>query len=168
MKIVKYWDDFFDWVKGAELVELNEVNTKDDPVRPELDNKFRTAHGRKIYGLMDKKEDIEGVACVAFTNEIPTTVKELELMSKEADMISAHRAGQVGSTAVAYTLWSLKRGAGKKIMRELQKEIKKMSNIKQLVTLSPLTPTATHYHIRNGAKLIKINTTTQNFEYEIR
>jgi len=37
-----------------------------------------------------------------------------------------------------------------------------------LVTLSPLTPMATHYHIRNGAKLIKINTTTQNFEYEIR
>ena len=49
MQIVKYWDDFFDWVKGAELVELNEVNTKDDPVRPELDNKFRTAHGRKIF-----------------------------------------------------------------------------------------------------------------------
>lgn len=167
MKIVKYWDDFFDWVKGAELVELNEVNTKDDPVRPELDNKFRTSSGRKIYGLMDKKEDIEGVACVAFTNEIPTTVKELELMSKEADMISAHRAGQVGSTAVAYTLWSLKRGAGKKLMKELQTYIKSLPHIQQLVTLSPLTPVATHYHIRNGAKLISINPTTQNFEYKI-
>ena len=35
------------------------------------------------------------------------------------------------------------------------------------MTLSPLTPMATHYHIRNGAKLIKINPTTQNFEYKI-
>jgi hypothetical protein len=26
-----------------------------------------------------------------------------------------------------------------------------------------LSPVATHYHIRNGAKLIKINPTTQNF-----
>jgi hypothetical protein len=25
----------------------------------------------------------------------------------------------------------------------------------------------THYHIRNGAKLIKINPTTQNFEYKV-
>ena len=30
--------NFFDWVKGAELVELKECNTKEDPVRPELDN----------------------------------------------------------------------------------------------------------------------------------
>jgi len=32
-----------------------------------------------------------------------------------------------------------------------------------IMTLSPLSPVATHYHIRNGAKLIKINPTTQNF-----
>ena len=26
--------NFFDWIKGAELVELKECNTKEDPVRP--------------------------------------------------------------------------------------------------------------------------------------
>jgi hypothetical protein len=36
-----------------------------------------------------------------------------------------------------------------------------------VVTLSPLTPMATHFHIRNGAKLIQHNPDTQNFEYTI-
>ena len=39
---------------------------------------------------------------------------------------------------------------------------------KKVVTLSPLTPMATHYHIRNGAKLIGLNATTQNFEYNLK
>ena len=42
--------NFFDWVKGAELIELKECNTNEDPVRPELDNVFRRSYGRKIYG----------------------------------------------------------------------------------------------------------------------
>ena len=41
--------NFFDWIKGAELIELKQCNTKEDPVRPELDNDFRTSFGRKIY-----------------------------------------------------------------------------------------------------------------------
>ena len=48
----------FDWVKGAELVELKECNTAEDPVRPELDNDFRTGYGRKIYGVKYKDEFI--------------------------------------------------------------------------------------------------------------
>ena len=166
MKIGEYWDNFFDWLKKAELVELEKINTADDPVRPELDNEFRTSHGRTILGLK-YKDEIEGVVCLAFTNEVPTTVKELELMSKDASIQGTHNADQIGKIAVAYTLWSLKRGAGKKIMSELQNYIKSKPNIKQMVTLSPLTPMATHYHIRNGAKLISINDKTQNFEYKI-
>ena len=33
-------NDFFDWVKGAELVSLKECNTIEDPVSPELDNEL--------------------------------------------------------------------------------------------------------------------------------
>ena len=73
MEIGKYWDDFYAWVKGSKLVELDSVNVADDPVRPELDNKFRTGQGRKIFGLK-WKEEIEGVVCLAFTYEIPKTV----------------------------------------------------------------------------------------------
>ena len=157
IKKFKYNFDFFKWIKKTELVELDEINPEDDPVRPELNNEFRITNGRKIFGLKYNNE-IEGVVCIAFTNELPATVKELDLMSvNEKD----------SQIAIAYTLWSLKKGAGKKIMKELLNYMKEQNNIDSIMTLSPLTPMATHYHIRNGAKLIKINPTTQNFEYKI-
>ena len=160
---------FFDWIKKSKLVELEKVNCKDDPVRPELDNKFRITHGRKIFGLK-YKDSIEAVVCLAFTNDIPTTVKELELMCKDASLVASHRADppEVGTIAVAYTLWSYKKGAGKKIMKELQKYVKKIHHLNKIVTLSPLTPMATHYHISNGARLIQVNPSSQNFEYKLK
>ena len=157
IKKFKYNFDFFKWIIKTELVELDEINPEDDPVRPELDNEFRVSNGRKIFGLKYNNE-IEGVVCIAFTNELPATVKELDLMSVN------EKESQI---AIAYTLWSLKKGAGKKIMKELLKYMKEQNNIDSIMTLSPLTPMATHYHIRNGAKLIKINPTTQNFEYKV-
>ena len=157
IKKYAYNFDFFKWIKKTELVQLAEINPEDDPVRPELNNEFRVSNGRKIFGLKYNNE-IEGVVCIAFTNELPATVKELDLMSvNEND----------SQIAIAYTLWSLKKGAGKKIMKELLKYMKEQNNIDSIMTLSPLTPMATHYHIRNGAKLIKINPTTQNFEYKV-
>ena len=48
--------NFFDWVKGAELIELNECDTSEDPIRPELDNNFRSSYGRKIFGVKYKGE----------------------------------------------------------------------------------------------------------------
>ena len=157
IKKYAYNFDFFKWIKKTELVELDEINPEDDPVRPELDNEFRVSNGRKIFGLKYNNE-IEGVVCIAFTNELPATVKELDLMSVN------EKESQI---AIAYTLWSLKKGAGKKIMKELLKYMKEQNNIDSIMTLSPLTPMATNYHIRNGAKLIKINPTTQNFEYKV-
>jgi hypothetical protein len=157
MKIGKYNFDFWSWTEKTELVQLNEINPDDDPVRPELSNEFRITNGRKVFGLKRDSNHIEGVVCVAFTREIPTTVKELELMSVP---------NEESEIAVAYTLWSLKKGAGKKIMKELLKYIKEKTDIESVITLSPLTPMATHFHIRNGARLIKINPTTQNFEYK--
>ena len=44
--------------------------------------------------------------------------------------------------------------------------IKKSNHLNRLVTLSPLTEMATKFHLRNGAKLLHINETTQNFEYK--
>ena len=157
IKKYTYNFDFFKWIKKTELVQLSEINPEDDPVRPELNNEFRISKGRKIFGLK-YNDEIEGVVCIAFTNELPATVKELDLMSVNE---------QESQIAIAYTLWSLKKGAGKKIMKELLKYMKEQNNIDNIMTLSPLTPVATHYHIRNGAKLIKINPTTQNFEYKV-
>lgn len=151
---------FFKWVKGTELVELDHIDASEDPVRPELDVEWRTSYGRKIYGL--KYEDkIEGIICVAYTNDVPHSVKELDLMSQNASLQDNV------NTVVAYTVWSRKRGAGKEIIEKFREFVKTNNQIKTLVTLSPLTPMATHFHIRNGAKLRDINPTTQNFEYEL-
>ena len=101
--------NFFDWVRGAELVSLKECNTNEDPVRPELDNKFRTSYGRKIYGVK-YKEQIHAVMCFAFTNEIPKSVEDLDKLSKDAFLQSALRDQKVGKIAIAYTVWSKKKG----------------------------------------------------------
>ena len=159
-------DNFFAWVKGAKLVELKECNTDEDPVRPELDNKFRTGFGRKIYGV-EYKGEIHAVMCFAYTNEVPKSVDELEKLSTDAFLQTAMRDQTGGRIAIAYTVWSKKKGGGKLIVKEVFKKIKKSNHLNRLVTLSPLTEMATNFHERNGAKLIQINETTQNFEYKV-
>jgi hypothetical protein len=89
-------------------------------------------------------------------------------MCEDASLVAQHREGQVGTIAVAYTLWSYKKGAGRKIMKELKKYVKKIHHLNKIVTLSPLTPVATHYHISNGARLIQVNPSSQNFEYKLK
>ena len=160
----KNLSNFFDWIKGAELVELKECNTNEDPVRPELDNSFRTSYGRKIYGVRYKNE-IHAVMCFAFTNKVPKDVTQLDKFSHDAFLQSTQRGQTVGQIAIAYTVWSKKRGGGKLIVKEVFKKIKKSNHLNRLVTLSPLTDMATKFHLRNGAKLLQVNESTQNFEY---
>ena len=158
-------NSFYGWVKGAKLVELKECNTEEGPVRPELDNIFRRSYGRKIYGVKYGGE-IHAVMCFAFTNEIPKSVEDLDMMSKDAFLQSIRRNYQVGKIAIAYTVWSKKRGGGKLIVKEVFKLIKKTHHLNRLITLSPLTEMARKFHLSNGAVQIQVNETTQNFEYE--
>ena len=161
---MKLWknklEDFYKWVKGTELVELDDIDVSEDPVRPELTLGWRITKGRKIFGLKYDNE-IEGIICIAFTNDVPTSLKELDIMSELADIKNEKKI------AIAYTVWSRKRGAGKEIVSKILEYAKK-NKIERVITLSPLTPMATHFHIRNGAKQININDYTHNFEYEIR
>ena len=149
-------DDFFKWVKGTELVELDDIDVSEVPVRPELTLGFRILHGRKIFGLK-YNDEIEAIVCVAFCPEVPFTVREMDYMSRVKD----------GDIAIAYTVWSRKRGAGREIINKLRDWIIE-KKYKRLVTLSPLTPMATHFHVKNGAKQVHINEETQNFEYELQ
>ena len=164
--INKNIDDFFGWVKGAELVELKECNVSEDPVRPELSVTFRRSHGRKIYGVKYKKE-IHAVMCFAFTNKVPINVEELDKFSQDAHLQSTHRGQNVGQIAIAYTVWSKKKGGGRLIVKEVFKKIKKTNHLNRLVTLSPLTDMARKFHLSNGAIEIGVNETTQNFEYKM-
>jgi len=159
-------DGFFDWIKGAELVELKKCNTKEDSVRPELDNVFRRSYGRKIYGVK-YGDEIHAVMCFAYTNQIPKSVEELDKFSHDAFLQSAQRDQNVGQIAIAYTVWSKKKGGGKLIVKEVFKKIKNSNHLNRLITLSPLTDMAFKFHSKNGAKLIQVNETTQNFEYKV-
>ena len=107
---------------------------------------------------------VKGTELVELTNidvsEDPVR-PELDYMSQVAC-----QDNQCGKIAVAYTVWSRKRGAGREIITKLLEFVKEKPYIKRLITLSPLTPMATHFHMKNGAKLISINSTTQNFEYQ--
>ena len=167
-KVVKEkFDNFFDWVKGAKLVELATCNTKEDPIRPELDVKFRTSYGRKIFGVKYKNE-ICAIMCFGFTNDIPKTINEFDLMTRDAHMQSASwRNDNVGKIAIAYTVWSKKKGGGKLIVKEVFKKIKNSNHLNRLITLSPLTDMARDFHLRNGAKELRVNKESQNFEYKI-
>ena len=72
--------NFFDWVKGAELVELEKCNISEDPVRPELDNIFRTNFGRKIFSRLFKvsyKPQKDYLGVLKFNNLVRNTFKKL-------------------------------------------------------------------------------------------
>lgn len=160
MKIVKdKINDYFRWVKGTELVELDDIDVSEDPVRPELTLGWRITNGRKIYGLQ-YEGSIEAIICIAYTNDLPKSVRELDMMSELAFL------KQEKEIAIAYTVWSRKKGAGKELVNKIIDHARK-EGIKRVITLSPLTPMATHFHISNGAKQVSINEDTQNFEYNI-
>ena len=150
-----------------DLIELPYIDCKEDPVRPELDLAFRQAYGRKIFGLKDEEGNLCAIMCFAFTNDVPKTVEEMDVMSKDAAMQAVHRAGVQGNIAIAYTVWAKKKGGGKHMVNEVYKMVKKSHHLNRLVTLSPLTEMARRFHIKNGAKELQVNEETQNFEYDI-
>ena len=148
-----------------KLVELPYIDVNDDPVRPELDLTFRQTYGRKILGLRDDEGDISAIICFAFTDEVPKTVDELKKFSYDTALKATK--GVQGSIAIAYTVWAKKKGGGRAIMNEVFKRVKKSNHLNRLVTLSPLTKMARNFHIKNGAKELQVNETSQNFEYDI-
>ena len=150
-----------------ELVELPYIDCKEDPVRPELDLEWRQAYGRKIFGLKDADGDVAAIMCFAFTHDVPKSVDEMDKLSKDAAMQAVHREGVQGTIAIAYTVWARKKGGGRAIVNEVYKMIKQSNHLARLVTLSPLTDMARKFHLKNGAKELQVNLTTQNFEYDI-
>ena len=122
---------------------------QDDPVRPHICSEKRLGPGREVYHL-----DNKAYICLAYMNGVP--VDEVSLLTCIC-----------GPIAVAYTVWSTKKGKGRELIFETQKMIKDTGRFKRLVTLSPKTEMAMRFHLSNGAKLISENQSSNNFEYEI-
>ena len=166
-KIKQKLKDLFTRNPRFELVDLEHIDITEDPVRPELSVDFRISDGKRILGLRDEAGEIAAIICLAFTNDVPASVEEMALMSHDAYNQSILRGGLVGKIAIAYTVWARKKGGGKHILNEVYKKFKRERHIERLITLSPLTEMAERFHLKNGAKLLRRNEHTQNFEYDI-
>ena len=126
---------------------------KDDPVRPHISAEWRTRTGRRVW-VLEKEDKVQAIVCVAFMDEVPIT---------EDDM-----AWPGVDVAVFYTVWSYSKGAGREIIFEAARKIKReYAYVKRMVTLSPLTEMAEKFHLRNGAKFVRKGNTCQNFEYHL-
>ena len=120
-----------------------------DPVRPHINAETRLAPGRDVFHIDDM-----AYLCMAYLDRVP---------ADEDCLLSAN----CGSVAVAYTVWSLEKGYGRKIIMAARDMIQETWRFKRLVTLSPKTDMAMKFHLSNGAKLIAENLTSNNFEYPI-
>ena len=72
----------------------------------------------------------------------------------------------VGPMVVAYTVWSLEKGYGRKIILALNDLIYDTERFHRFVTLRPKTEMAMKFHLSNGAILLRENELTNNFEYK--
>ena len=149
-------------LEKLETLEQVYAIVKDDPVRTHIPADQRLQQGKDVFVLRDDEENITAVICIAYTNAVPKDEKDLEYYAQ-----AASQDGQHGSIAVAYTVWSYSKGAGREIVLQARDFIKQHRPVTRLVTLSPLTTMAERFHIRNGATLIAVHPYAQNFEYKI-
>ncbi len=148
-------------MKAEECVLENvtlmpELWSTGDPVRPELNVKFKTAAGRTVYGLKTSTGEYVAFCCVARTIDVPKDIMELSEMTSG-----------IGTILVPYTVWSLRRGAGKTIIKKLLSSVREHSLATRVVTLSPTTDMARRFHLKNGAEEISTNIASANFEYPV-
>lgn len=125
---------------------------RDDPVRPDISAEFRVSNNRFVSALV--KDRPRAMVCVSLHNFVPSAIQELELTTLDAD------------TAIFYTIWSYEPGAGAELLLKTVAGIKdQYPNIKHFVTLSPKTEMARRFHLKNGARVMRENAETINYEY---
>jgi hypothetical protein len=126
---------------------------KDDPVRPHIPLEQRINEAAEILILM-AGEEVLAATCMQWLSTVPETEEDLVNMQKDKEV------------AVFYTIWSYAPGAGATLLKAAAEWLlKDYANIKGIVTLSPHTPMARRFHLKNGAKIRKENPTTVNYEY---
>ena len=145
-------------VYTLEIVTNNPSLWKDgDPVRPELGVSYKTYPGRDVFGLRDESGVYVAFCCVARTLGVPWDIMSL------SNFTSAD-----GTVCVPYTVWSMRKGAGRAIINSLVDYVKgSEEKINRIVTLSPRTDMARNFHLRNGAEEIATHVVTANFEYKL-
>lgn len=124
---------------------------KDDPVRQNIYQLERIVGNKEVIVLMDQIP--LSVICISYQDFIPK--KEEELISSDNPTI-----------AIFYSIWSYKPGSGRRLLFKTKDYIKEhRPEIKRLITLSPQTFTASRFHTSNGAKILRVNEESVNYEY---
>lgn len=125
---------------------------KDDPVRPNIYQVERVIGNKEVLVLIEDNEPAS-VVCISYQDYIPES---------EKDLISSDNP----TIAVFYTIWSYKSGSGRRLIFKAKDYIKEhRPEIKRFITLSPQTFTASRFHTNNGAKILRVNTDSVNYEY---
>lgn len=128
---------------------------KEDPVRPHIPHIDRIGDNKDIFVMRDESDNVTAITCVSYQNTIPSSETELFSLTEEPD------------TAVFYTIWSYRQGAGRHLIFESVKYIKENKpNIRRFITLSPKTEMAKKFHLKNGAIVFRENGETVNYEYK--
>ena len=136
-------------------VELADELCKHDPIRPNLPQHWRVVPNWREVFYLKTNHIIDSVLCVAHLDNIP--INEDELLSFGA-----------GDISVLYSVWSNKKGSGRKIVFDTLDLLKSQhSKNHRYVTMSPKTEMAMKFHTDNGAKLLQENPVTYNFEYTV-
>jgi len=126
---------------------------KDDPVRPHIPLEQRINEAAEIL-ILKAGEEVLAATCMQWLKGVPETEEDLVNMSKDKEI------------AVFYTIWSYAPGAGATLLQQAAEWLKKdYADLKGIVTLSPQTPMARRFHLKNGARIRKENATTVNYEY---
>jgi uncharacterized protein YuzE len=126
-----------------------------DPVRPNVPHVDRIGANKDIFVFRDEDDKVKAITCVSYQSSIPT--KESELFETTDSP----------SIAVFYTIWSYVPGAGRALIFDAVRHIKKSKpEITRFITLSPKTEMAKRFHTKNGAGVYRENDETVNYEYE--
>ena len=126
---------------------------KDDPVRPHIPLEQRINDAAEIL-ILRAGEEILAATCMQWLKDIPEDEQDLIDMDKDHNV------------AVFYTIWSYSPGAGQALIKQAAEWLlSEYKDIKNIVTLSPQTDMARKFHHKNGAKTLRENETSVNYEY---
>ena len=138
------------------IKDINDPLTRvvlDDPVRPHIPLEQRINEAAEIL-ILKAGEEILAATCMQWLTDVPEDEQDLIDMAKDRNI------------AVFYTIWSYSPGAGATLLQQAASWLKsEFKDMKGIVTLSPQTPMAERFHLKNGARIRKTNETTVNYEY---
>ena len=133
------------------------LELRNDPIRPHLSLHSRIEDNKKSFWIPGTEAEVGAVICTAFLNNVPRCESDLTWLKEDpatAPILSL------------YTIWSNERGAGQRMVFEMLDYVNEhFPNIKRIVTLSPQTPMAERFHLKNGAFELQVNEDTVNYEY---